>query len=65
MIAHEREPPISTVRAKNVWGEFYSRHKFWYMSHGQSLFSKSKGGGELMATKKAAKKPAKKAAKKK
>jgi hypothetical protein len=35
------------------------------MTHEQSLFLKSKGGGEPMATKKAAKKPAKKAAKKK
>jgi hypothetical protein len=45
--------------------EFYSEHKLCYITHRQSPFLKSKGGGVLMATKKAAKKPAKKAVKKK
>lgn len=45
--------------------EFYSQRKFCYITSIQSPFFKSKGGGVLMATKKAAKKPAKKAVKKK
>jgi hypothetical protein len=40
--------------------QFYSQHKLCYTTGTRSPFLKSKGGGELMATKKAAKKPAKK-----
>jgi len=57
--------PISHRPDKIVEREFYSQHKLCYITHIQSPFLKSKGGGVLMATKKAAKKPAKKAAKKK
>jgi hypothetical protein len=44
--------------------EFYSQPKLCYITPLPSPILKSKGGGVLMATKKAAKKPAKKAAKK-
>ena len=40
--------------------QFYSQHKLCYTTGTCSPFLKSKGGGVLMATKKAAKKPAKK-----
>jgi hypothetical protein len=55
------------VRRSNpiVETEFYSQHKLCYITPIRSPILKSKGGGVLMATKKAAKKPAKKAAKKK
>jgi len=50
-------------RKEIVQRGFYSRHKVCYTTYIRSPFYKSKGGGVLMATKKAAaKKPAKKAA---
>jgi len=60
-----RDDPKSRRTDKIVKREFYSQHKLCYITPIQSPFLKLKGGGVLMATKKAAKKPAKKAAKKK
>ena len=64
-VRRTRDGPKSRRSDKIVKREFYSQHKLCYITPIQSPFLKLKGGGVLMATKKAAKKPAKKAAKKK